>query len=292
MNGKSLLIDKDKFKDIILAIAGKRNFRPAMVEKDFYLTLILGNITTSLSDKLVFKGGSLLNKVYLDYHRLSEDLDFSVMGIEDLNSRSLRSKAMKPIRSRMVHFVKQIELICDNPKGEGFKNSTHYIFTLHYPSIITARLENIKIEIGLRHPLADKPVHAIIKHFFQDPFTGNDLIVPQKILCMSLSEAVAEKLRAALTRRDVAIRDYYDLWYIAESKFDFSNKRFLRILKKKLADENFTGDYRINFGLPPDQIALLHRQVKTDLMPVIRVGDMFDLDTTFERFNAIFTRIN
>lgn len=56
MNGKSLLTDKDKFKDIILAIAGKRNFRPAMVEKDYYLTLILGNITTSLSDKLVFTG--------------------------------------------------------------------------------------------------------------------------------------------------------------------------------------------------------------------------------------------
>ena len=77
MSGKSLLIDREKFKDIISAIAGKMEFRPAIVEKDYYLTVILNNIQTLFTDKIVFKGGTLLNKAYLNYHRLSEDLDFT-----------------------------------------------------------------------------------------------------------------------------------------------------------------------------------------------------------------------
>ena len=198
---------------------------------------------------------------------------------------------MKSIRSRMVQFIKKLELLCDNPKGQGFNNSTQYIFIIQYPSFVTARLENIKIEIGLRHPIVDKPVQATIKHFFKDPFSGKDLIVPGKVLSMSFNEAAAEKLKAAITRRDVAIRDYYDLWCIAESGFDFTKKKFIRIFKKKLAEEDYKADYRIDFGLTSDQIDILQRQVKTDLLPVIHINDSFDLDMTFKRFNTIFNRM-
>lgn len=36
-----------------------------------------------------------------------------------------------------------------------------------------------------------------------------------------MKKAVAEKLKAAISRKDAAIRDYYDLWHIAEFGFDF-----------------------------------------------------------------------
>ncbi len=88
-----MLIDKDKLKDLIPAVAGKMNFRPAIVEKDYYLTVVLNQIG-NLTDRLVFKGGTLFNKVYLNYHRLSEDLDFTYL--ESLKTRSERSKAIKP----------------------------------------------------------------------------------------------------------------------------------------------------------------------------------------------------
>jgi len=34
------------------------------------------------------------------------------------------------------------------------------------------------------------------------------------INCIDLKESTAEKLRAALTRRTPAIRDFFDIWYI------------------------------------------------------------------------------
>jgi len=39
-----LLIDKQKLRDIVQVVAGKMKFRPAIVEKDYYLTVILNKI--------------------------------------------------------------------------------------------------------------------------------------------------------------------------------------------------------------------------------------------------------
>jgi len=36
-----------------------------------------------------------------------------------------------------------------------------------------------------------------------------------------------------------------------------------------------------------DSIELLYRQIESELMPVIRIGERFDLDKVFERFNTI-----
>jgi len=264
-------------------------FRPVIVEKDYYLTAILNNIESLLSDKIIFKGGTLLNKAHLNYHRLSEDLDFSYDA--PLSARSQRSKAITPIREKMPDFLKALQLTSDKPEGEGFNNSKQYVFKVKYPSVLTAKDDTIKIEISLRQPPIDKPIHTEIKHFYQDPFTGEDLFPRGKILSLSWNEAVAEKLKAAISRKDVAIRDYYDLWHIAEFGFDFHNEKFIKIFKRKVTDEGYAGDYRKGFGLNEDKLSLLHRQVETDLMPVIRAGESFNLDKVIERFNVILQKV-
>ena len=284
-----MLMDRERLRDIIPAIAGKLKFRPVIVEKDYYLTVILNNIEKLLSDKIVFKGGTLLNKVHLNYHRLSEDLDFTYYA--PLTVRSQRSKAITPIREKMPDFLKVLQLTSDKPEGEGFNNSKQYVFKAKYPSVLTAKDDIIKIEISLRQPPLDKPVHTEIKHFYQDPFTGDDLFPSGKVLSLSWNEAVAEKLKAAISRKDVAVRDYYDLWHIAEFGFDFYNDKFIRLFKRKVTDEGYTGDYRKDFGLSADKLSLLRRQVDTNLMPVIRAGESFDLDKVFERFNPILQKL-
>ena len=284
-------MDRDTLEKIIPFIAGKFNFRFEMIEKDYYLTLILNSIESHLSDKIVFKGGTLLNKIHLNYHRLSEDIDFTYSSTEGLDARSKRSRAISPIREKMPEFLKLLELKSKKPEGEGFNNSTQYVFNISYPSFISGKDENIKLEISLRQMPMDKPVYNVINHFYKDPFTGEDLIPRNKILSLSLNEAVAEKLKAAITRRDVAIRDYYDLWSLAEAKFDFKNKHFLSIFMKKLEEEKYKGDYSQNFGLEKKLVELLRKQIDTELTPVIRMGESFDLDKVFERFNVILQKL-
>ncbi len=285
MNGKLLLIDREKLKDFIPAIAGKMKFRPAIIEKDYYLTVILYNIETLLTDKIVFKGGTLLNKAHLNYHRLSEDLDFTYNA--KFTARSQRSKAIMPIREKMPSFLKALNLSSDKPQGEGFNNSTQYVFKVKYPSVLMAKYDMIKIEISLRQPPIDKPVYTEIKHFYQNPFTGEDLFPLGKVLSLTWKEAVAEKLKAAISRKGVAIRDYYDLWYIAEFGFDFYDKNFIKLFKRKVADEGYVGNYKENFGFSADKLSFLRKQIDGLLKPVIRSGEEFNLDKVLERFNEI-----
>lgn len=284
-----MLIDREKLKDIIPAIAGKMKFRPVIVEKDYHLTIILNNIEALLTDKIVFKGGTLLNKAHLNHHRLSEDLDFSYNA--KFTARSQRSKAITPIREKMPSFLKDLNLTSDKPNGEGFNNSTQYVFKVKYPSVLMMKDDVIKIEISLRQPLIDKPVCTEIKHFYQNPFTGEDLFPSGKVWSLSWYEAVAEKLKAAISRKDVAIRDYYDLWHIAEFGFDFYDKKFIKLFKRKVTDEGYTGDYKKDFGLSTDKLSLLRKQVDGLLMPVIRVGEEFDLEKVLERFNVIMPNL-
>jgi predicted nucleotidyltransferase component of viral defense system len=287
-----LLIDKEKLKGMIPAIAAEHRFRQAIVEKDYYLTIILNSISLSLSGDIVFKGGTLLNKIHLNYHRLSEDLDFSYYGKMDLTARSNRSAAIAPIKEKMPGFLASLGLRSDKPQGEGFNSSKQYVFNILYPSVITGKEGKIKIEVSLRQKPYDKPVLNVIRHFYKDPFTGENLIPERKILSLSLVEAVAEKLKAAITRKDPAIRDYYDLWHIAEAGFDFHKHHFLEIFKKKLNDENYHGDFKDKFGLSEDKIDLLTRQIETDLIPVIRIDEVFDLNKVFSRFNKILGERN
>jgi len=59
--------------------AGKENLDVSMLEKDYILGWLLFSIMSStLADRLAFKGGTALSKVYFPAKwRLSEDLDFS-----------------------------------------------------------------------------------------------------------------------------------------------------------------------------------------------------------------------
>lgn len=280
-------INSADLKDLVYAVAGRTQFRPAIIEKDYFLTIILNSLNERLSDRIVFKGGTLLNKIYLPMNRLSEDLDFSHDGRDGLNPRSKRSMAIEPIREGMGRFLESLGLRSDKPRGEGFCNSSQYLFLAKYPSFVTMKEEIVKIEVSLRHPPCTATVNNVLDHFFRDPFSGEDLLPKGSIRSLSYDETVAEKLRAAITRREAMIRDYYDLKQIASSGFDFLREDFIRLFREKISEEGYKRNFRVRFGRNESEIEKMQRKVETDLMPVIKVGDEFDLDETFHIFNGI-----
>lgn len=281
-------MDKAALKDLIYYLAGARGFRPGIIEKDYYLTHVLNVVNEHLSNNIVFKGGTLLSKVYLDYHRLSEDLDFSYHGTADMSTRSRRSTAITPVREQMPSFLSMVGLTSDNPAGTGYNNSTQYVFTIFYESIITNREEGIKLEISLREPLILGPEQVSVNHFFQDPFTGEDLLPRGRILAMSKDESVAEKLKAAISRLTPAIRDFYDLGQFIRLDFDFSRSDFREMVEKKLEQDGYTRDYSYNLGLTDQAIQELKRTISSDLIPMLRTEDDFDLDHVLTYFNRLY----
>ena len=281
-------MDKNTLKDIIYYLANEHGFIASVIEKDFHLTRILNHVNEHLSKDIVFKGGTLLNKVYLNYHRLSEDLDFSYRGDADLSTRGKRSRAIDSIRKTMPVFLEKLKLTSENYKGKGFNNSTQYLFNIQYDSVLINKKGNIKFEISLRQPPFLQAVNVTVKHFFQEPFSGKDIIKQGKILSLSLDESVAEKLKAAISRLTPAIRDYYDLGHFIKSGFDFAHQDFLKMVNKKLSLDGYKRDYSYNLGLSGQAIEELKRIREKDLTPMIRTDEKFDLDLVLAYFNKLF----
>ena len=59
--------------------------RDQQIEKDYVLSWILYGIAchTQFSRAIVFKGGTVLKKVYFQDYRFSEDLDFTLLNREN-----------------------------------------------------------------------------------------------------------------------------------------------------------------------------------------------------------------
>ena len=66
--------DKKSFKEMVDQVATKNNIAPEIVEKDYYVTLILRLLSDKL-DNIVFKGGTSLSKGFHVINRFSEDID-------------------------------------------------------------------------------------------------------------------------------------------------------------------------------------------------------------------------
>jgi len=109
--------------------------------------------------------------------------------------------------------------------------------------------------------------------------SGRPMVPPLALPCISRMEAFAEKFRAALSRREVAIRDFYDIDYA------------LRRLDLQPQDPALVELVRLKLAMPGNEpadvsearLAILRRQLDSRLKPVLRDADFteFDLDRAF-----------
>ncbi|MEI3535842.1 MAG: nucleotidyl transferase AbiEii/AbiGii toxin family protein [Bacilli bacterium] len=70
--------DKEKFIEAIIATSKMYGFDPALIEKDYFVTLFLKKAVERIPG-LVFKGGTSLSKCYNLIDRFSEDIDLLLM---------------------------------------------------------------------------------------------------------------------------------------------------------------------------------------------------------------------
>lgn len=262
--------EKEKFL-AILDRSNTQDFDPFKFEKDFLLTLILIKFWEKYKD-LVFKGWTCLNKVYFPYFRLSEDLDF-VLNMEI--GRNARKTILKEYEE---NFIKDLSILGITLREERTKFDEYRLamFTFEYRSIINQSLQTIKIDISLKGRLSlwakpGKIQSIFIDSVYEEPLFSQD----HTISCIDLTESVAEKMRAALTRREPAIRDFFDIWYVRSfSDFDFESDEFRSLLRQKLAEVQY--EYTLE-----NNKSLLERQIITDLKPVLTDNYGFDFDTIY-----------
>jgi len=96
---------------------------------------------------------------------------------------------------------------------------------------------------------------------------------------------MAEKLRAALCRRDPAIRDFYDVDHaVSRRGYSVGDPGFLALVQRKL---DLPGTLAVD--LSPVRFAALRTQLDTALKPVLRAEDFasFDMERAFATVNEV-----
>lgn len=231
-------MDKRKRLDfnLLKALSGETGFKEELLEKDYYLTLILYLLKDV--EGIYFKGGTALQKIFLNYSRLSEDADYTVT--EELD---MIKKEIKNILIESKIFKK----ITRDKDVDGFVR-------------IVATYENIYgnddvvfIDLNKRAKLLTKPEKHQIKHFYDEE-------VPTfSVNTLSKAEMFAEKMAATIGRNKP--RDHFDIFMLLKNNFEIDYD----LAKEKCRQSGVEFDIIKMF----DKARKLNKRWNEDMLPLL-----------------------
>ncbi|TAH38049.1 MAG: nucleotidyl transferase AbiEii/AbiGii toxin family protein [Planctomycetota bacterium] len=275
--------DAEFFREAVSFTAAETGFAARLIEEDYCCTALLQYLASG-SPALVFKGGTCLAKVHSGFYRMSEDLDF-LLPARTSASRPERRRHAAPTRAAVARLGEQLSGLELAAPLQGANDCSQYAAAITYRSHFGSPQESIWIEIGLREPLLSDAVAGSAHTLALDPVSGSTLVPPIQVPCLSRREAMAEKLRAALTRRVVAIRDFNDVDHaVRHAGLQVLEPELLALVRRKLAvPGNEPAD------VSPARLAALKPQLEAQLRPVLRDRDFaaFDLKRAFQTVTAV-----
>lgn len=171
---------------------------------------------------MVFKGGTVLKKCYIEDYRFSEDLDFTLLDDEFTHGQC------KIALQEVLNWVKVEANIILQHKADGTheaSGSSQFYIDFVGPLAGNLGSRDVKIDITrgekMEFPVEERTVYIN----YSDLPEGSFLL-----RCYSLSEVLIEKMVALMGRTEP--RDLYDFWYLMEIErlklkehvFEFQNK--------------------------------------------------------------------
>ncbi len=212
--------------------ANAAGVRDHQIEKDYILSWILFGISKheKLSTTIVFKGGTVLKKVYFEDYRFSEDLDFTLVnGNVSVGSEQASNEQIFAWFREVFEFIKDeanipLDIINNIEHEDGGIN-----FYISFIGPLGGQGNNKKVKVDIsRNEL------LVFPFLMNDVFIGYSDLEEFQLLCYSLEEVLVEKLRSVMQRMQA--RDFYDIWYLLEEhgmKADFYISEFEAKCKNK-----------------------------------------------------------
>jgi len=237
--------------DDLRRLSIETKFPQDLLEKDYHLTRILHKISKKQIKDLVFKGGTCLNKCYLGFYRLSEDLDFVYnQDTKELSKRQIKL-ILDKLRRELIGILDELGFETSKELGKGWKMLTSRFkprivgleIITKYNSIIDDSVQTIKLEISFRKKLRKPTKRKTIKHEFTDSLGQPILEKDIEIEVIDLTENLAEKFRALMVRKNIAIRDIYDIHFILKNNIAKIDKTLIELILEKINEsskEKFT----------------------------------------------------
>lgn len=255
--------------------AAQEGFVRDTLEKVYRLTRVLQYINSNpiMKDCLALKGGTAINLTVFNLPRLSVDIDLDY-------SKDTDREGMLEDRQRIVEDMEKY-MSAEGYQKSGKSKKSHSLDSMIFTYVNTAGIsDNIKIEINY-----SMRVH-IFPLSYRQVQTGG-ILEGFKVLSVEGTELFGSKIKALLDR--AAPRDLYDVDNMI--KYGLFHGRDERNALRKcavfyMAVGNKETPERVNIEAV-DEITWY--RIKTDLLPVKRKKDKFDLDETKQRVKGYLT---
>lgn len=195
--------DKDVFKEVVLATAESLGRTVAIVEKDYYVTMIL-KLLAEQYDNVVFKGGTSLSKAFHVIARFSEDIDVTFS--EHIGSS--RRKKLKNVA--ILGISKTLGLPIDNWDSlQSDRDVNSYIFGYRSISPSIGELSTgVKLETALgsySFPTVEMPIDCYVYQYLL-AINAEDLIVGYGLQPFRMQVQAVER---TFIDKVFALCDYY-----------------------------------------------------------------------------------
>jgi predicted nucleotidyltransferase component of viral defense system len=191
-----------------------------IAEREIVLTYVLRILTDNgLLNHLAFKGGTAIRKLFLGGQgRFSLDLDFTALG--EVDPEAFVLDLVDSLHERAYH---GIMFTIPSPDYYSTHDSCGAEVTYHHEWATAGRFG---LQISFRaSPLLPVKLTSLRRERYFD-WLG---VEPPVVSALDLHEMVGEKIRAAAQRSRV--RDLYDLYQLANQRFDRNVVRRIAVVK-------------------------------------------------------------
>lgn len=171
--------------------AREMGVRDQQIEKDYILSWILQGISQheQLSKAIVFKGGTVLKKIYFADYRFSEDLDFTLLD-DAISNEQIFAWFKETFDYVQEEANIKLAIIDNNEHEDGGIN-----FYISYIGPLGGQGSNkkVKVDISKSEKLEFEPVLKNVLTRYSD-------LSKHQLLCYSLEEVLVEKMRTVMQR--------------------------------------------------------------------------------------------
>ena len=269
--------NRELFEQAVLKTAEYLKIDAGIVEKDYYVTLILKEISLTVPD-LVFKGGTSLSKCHKVINRFSEDIDLTV----EYETKPSEGKR-RSLKKNIVDTIEKSGLVLANPDEiKSRREFNKYI--VDYPSIFTqAGLKNhLQIETMIKiraYPNQEMNAASLIYDYFVKK-GFSELIDEYELAPFTLKVQSAER---TFVDKIFALADYY----LADNVTEHSRHIYdlYKLLDKVQLDEQLRILFEnVRIEREPHQVCL---SAKESIKMSSLLKEIVDTDAYKEDFNNI-----
>lgn len=193
--------DKAKFKELVSLTADYFGLRDYQVEKDYFVSVLLRELSRRNQIQIVFKGGTSLSKSYQVIERFSEDIDIALL----TNSETVNQRTKKELKALIVESVRSVGMEIIN-QNEIFSRRDFNAYKIKFDSLFTSNrnmISDIIIEtITSYKPFPNKIMK--VRNFILNFLEKNDhsilvnefKLAPFSMLVQSIERTFLDKIFA------------------------------------------------------------------------------------------------